>query len=334
MTSTKVADYMSQFERNDNSEKSKKVGKFETLRKLLSFSRPELPKIILGFSALVVNAATNLSFPWILGEAVDQTRFSNHNEHIYFIFGAAGLFVIASAASFIRVYCLGTATESISTRLRKILFRSYIDKDMDFFDENKKGQLITILNKDVTVASELITEKLAAGIRSINSSLNGSILLFASSPYLFSISIGMLPIIGIGAMSLSKTSKVLTQKLRNMESNILSFALERFSSITTIRLYGREHFENNSFSHQLDDYTNTSIHNSYVKSSLMSFINLSTNLSLCIVLYVGGILIKQGKMTPGELTKFALQSAFVGLGFSGLSVLHGDLVTGLSAAER
>ena len=47
----------------------------------------------------------------------------------------------------------------------------------------------------------------------------------------------------------------------------------------------------------------------------MSFIGLSTNISLMAVLYVGGKLITTGEMTAGSLTRFAMQSAFVGLGF-------------------
>jgi ABC-type branched-subunit amino acid transport system ATPase component len=66
----------------------------------------------------------------------------------------------------------------------------------------------------------------------------------------------------------------------------------------------------------------------------MSFINMSTNLSLAAVLFVGGGLIAKNKMTPGGLTKFAMQSVFVGLGFSGLSTFYSDMTKSLDAAKR
>lgn len=39
----------------------------------------------------------------------------------------------------------------------------------------------------------------------------------------------------------------------------------------------------------------------------MSFINLATNLSLAMVLRVGGSMVTRGEVTVGTLTSFALQ---------------------------
>jgi hypothetical protein len=77
------------------------------------------------------------------------------------------------------------------------------------------------------------------------------------------------------------------------------------------------------------------------------------------VLYVGGGMIASGSMTAGGLTRFAMQvtnsilqsilycqvkinvifssmsqSAFVGIGFSGLSTFYSDMVKSLDAAAR
>ena len=66
----------------------------------------------------------------------------------------------------------------------------------------------------------------------------------------------------------------------------------------------------------------------------MSFINIATNVSLLAVLSVGGILISRKQMSPGSLTRFAMQSAFVALGFSGLSTVYTDFRKSLDAAQR
>ena len=61
---------------------------------------------------------------------------------------------------------------------------------------------------------------------------------------------------------------------------------------------------------------------------------MMTNVSLMAVLFYGGKLLGKGKMTAGGLTRFAIQSAFVGLGFSGLSTFYGDMTRSLDAAAR
>ena len=66
----------------------------------------------------------------------------------------------------------------------------------------------------------------------------------------------------------------------------------------------------------------------------MGFIGLATNFSLMSILFVGGNMLAQKEMTAGDLTRFAIQSAFVGLGFSGLSTFYRDMTESLDGAGR
>ncbi len=86
---------------------------------------------------------------------------------------------------------------------------------------------------------------------------------------------------------------------------------------------------------QLLSSSNSTSHKRFnAHGSFMSFINLSTNAALLAVLRVGGGMIASGDMTMGSLTSFAIQSSFVGLGFSGLSTLYADYNKALDAATR
>lgn len=303
----------------------------DVLQRLLEVSKPERGRIGLGLVALVVNSATNLSFPWILGQAVDRSGHDNYN---HFLAGAAGVFLLGSAASCVRVYCLGTATTLISMRIRKLLFDAYIDKDIEFFESSTSGELMTVLDKDVEMAAEMLTEKLANGLRSLNSAINGSIALFSIAPQLCGVSLAIVPIVGVGAMSLRKYSRLLGDKARQLEATVMSFALERIARISTVRLNGQESQEKSKYADYADQSYALSASAHYAQGTFMGFINLMSNVSLLTVLFVGGGLISKGKMTAGSLTRFAITSTFVGLGFSGLSNLYGDVNRSIDAARR
>ena len=45
-------------------------------------------------------------------------------------------------------------------------------------------------------------------------------------------------------------------------------------------------------------------------------------------------MISRNQLSAGSLTRFAIQSAFVGLGFSGLSVFYSDFTKALDSASR
>jgi putative ABC transport system ATP-binding protein len=314
---------------------SKAPTRLAVLKRLMTFCKPESPRIALGFVALGINAATNLSFPYILGKAVDSA--SSRNEQSTLKLGqTAGIFLVGSLASWVRIYCLGTATDMIANRLRLMLFDSYIDMSVEFFDASTSsaGELMSVLEKDVDSAALSLTDKLAAGLRSLNSSLNGSILLYYTSPRLCAVSLAIVPLVGVGAMTMSKYARKLNNQLRELQSELMSFVLERFSGITTVRLNGREKTEKEAYGGKTNSCSAISRKSHFGQGAFMSFIGLSTNISLMAVLYVGGGLIASGEMTPGSLTQFAMQSAFVCLGFSGLSTFYSDMVKTVDAAKR
>lgn len=294
----------------------------------MELAKPDAGRIVLGLSALAVNSATNLSFPWLLGQAVDRSGDAN------FMAGAAGVFLVGSVATWVRVYCLTTSTERISARIRRLIFESYVEKEVDFFESTTSGELMTILDKDVTAAAEILTEKVSNGLRSLNSSVNGSVVLFSIAPQLCTVSLAIVPVVGIGAMMLSKYSRKLREKARELEARMLSFALERVACISTVRLNGQGDKEKAAYAGFTDECYSLTARSNFAQGGFMSFVSVMTNVSLMAVLYVGGGLIAKGKLTAGSLTRFAMTSAFVGLGFSGLSTMHGDVIKSLDAAVR
>ena len=99
-----------------------KSSRSKNLYRLMSVAKPEFYRIIVGFSALVMNSITTLSFPWILGKALDYT---SRNEGVIdkasedtvqgvlnanisgvlgsdFMIKSALIFVVGSASSWIR----------------------------------------------------------------------------------------------------------------------------------------------------------------------------------------------------------------------------------------
>jgi len=289
--------------------KKEKKLHLSTLKRLLLFASPEYGRIALGMIALAVNSITNLSFPWIIGKALDQAEW----ESLYTIIGkSAGVFVAGAVASWLRVYCLGTATETIANRLRLELFDNILEQEMEYYANTELGEIITLLEHDIQAAAEILTEKTAAGLRSFNSAINGSYMLFSTSPSLCGVALSTVPLVGIGAMTLSRYSRTLATSSRTLQSTTLSYSMERIKCISTVRLNNREAYEHRRFASLLAQSNALSEKRHSAQGVFMAFINLATNCSLIAVLQFGGTLIAQGHMTVGTLTSFAIQvSPFV-----------------------
>eukprot|EP00605_Chrysophyceae_sp_TOSAG23-4_P002066 GSChrysophyteH1.ASY1.ANO1.2287.1 assembled CDS len=269
--------------------------------RLVKISRPEGSRIACGILALLTNSVTNLSFPWILGQAVDRADDPNY---MAFVGGTAGVYLIGSIASWVRVYCLGTSTDIICAKLKKSLFNCFMDKELFFYDSARAAELAQVLDKDAEEAAKTLTERLAFAVRSLNSSINGSILLVYSAPELCGISLAMVPVVGVGAMVLSKLSKRMRVQLRTLQDEAASFALERLQKITTVRLNAMEEEEKGNYEGYIDECYTLSSRHYFAQGSYMSFTNLMTNASL------------------------------MGLGWYGLASCYFDMGKSLEAAKR
>lgn len=308
-----------------------RANRWKVLWRLLAIARPEYVKIALGLVGLSINAVTNLSFPWLIGKALDQASYEDLTA---FLLKNSYFFMAGTFASWLRIYCFGSAAESIANRLRMEIFESFMQQDMHFYESLEMGEVATLLENDVNTSAELLTEKVGSLLRSLNSSINGSVSLYSTSPQLCTITLSIVPVVGIAAMTLSRYSRKLANKFRDQQSKLLSYSIERIRGISTVRLNHREVYEQDKFKGLLNDANTLALKRFHAQGGFMSFVNLFTNFSLVAVLHAGGSLVSQGKLTVGSLTSFAIQSGFVGLGFSGLSTFYGDLMKGLDAAAR
>ncbi len=302
-------------------------------KRLWKLASPELGHIALGLSALGVNAFTNMSYPTLLGRAVDH--FSNENTaDSNFIPYASGIIAAGTVASWVRVYCLGVSKDRLSSRLRQLLFNSLVSKDISYFDANKTGELLTVLEDDVDKAAEAVTDNVFAGLRSINSAFVGSIYLFYKNARLSIVTLCIVPVVGVSAMALRKFVSYVQEKSRLMKSDIKNYAIERFSCMSTVKLNSREYTEMEKFSEYNSECLELSSGGHMANGMFNAFLNVATNVSLGGVLLFGGRMLASGEMTSGDLTAFVSRAVFVTLGFSGLSSAYGDLNRSLDAANR
>ena len=271
----------------------------------------------------------------MMGQVLDDASAQTASEALWrFLAQSLGVVAVGSLASWLRVYCLQTSGRMITGSMKAQLFGSYIEKDIHYFDEAGIGEMVTVMETDVEKAAGAITENLPAGVRSFNSAFNGSILLFRTSPQLCGVALSMTPVFGVVAMYIRRRAKQLGNKLRSLQSESLNFVTEKFGNVSTIRLNCRESHEIDRFERYTNDCYDISTSNNFADGAFMGFLNMSTNVSLLLILFAGGRLINRGDMTAGSLTRFAMQSAFVGLGFSGLAAFYGDLGQSLDAAAR
>jgi ABC-type multidrug transport system fused ATPase/permease subunit len=318
-----------------------------TLNRLLKYISPDVPTIAVAVGALLVSSGANIALPSILGKILDSSSKAPQNpqQNPIFndptfknsIFKALGVFAVGALSSWLRVYCFSIAQERIASRLRGDLFEALLKRKQEQIDidpEHSTGAVLHVLDEDVVIAAEVFTENLAVGLRALNSSVNGSILLLSISPKLTLVSLAVVPFVGAGAMMFSRFVQQETKKLHHAQNKAFSFASERISQSRMVSLFHREAFEAHQFRQKLGDVFAVSQKVAVAEGRFRGALTMGLNVSALAVLFYGGTLVSQGELTLGKLTSFVMYSGMVGLGFSSIAAFTSSMSKALSSAAR
>lgn len=189
----------------------------------------------------------------------------------------------------------------IKIKMHRMLFKSMMMKDVEFFDQHSFGELNTVLENDVKKA-----ERLFSYLKSKQITLIGNII----SSFIFCITIEWkLTIFAIILTFIqshlthvfSKYAKKQYKASHKAESNSTTIASEVISNIRTVFSFNCQKHELKRFKRECDIYfTHESISNFYFGSASQISSVISGG-ALCVFLNIGSFFVMKGKLTPGFL---------------------------------
>ena len=151
----------------DNNNKKKK-STFTNLRNLVNHMVEEKKTLLTAFIAMLITAALNLLGPVLIGHTVDayvQTK----QYHGVLIFSGILLimYVVALVAGYIQTKLMGTVGQRMLFTLRNNVFNKLQELPVDFFNQNKTGDLISRINNDTDKINQFFSQSLMQFVRVI-----------------------------------------------------------------------------------------------------------------------------------------------------------------------
>lgn len=275
------------------------------LRKLMTLIGEERHQLIVAFAAIFLNAGLSLLGPYLIGYTIDnyiQTR----QYHGLLVFSGIllSLYVIAFIVNYIQMRMMGGIGQRMLYSLRNAVFNKLQELPVDFFNQNKAGDLISRINNDTDKVNQFFSQSLMQFIGStITMTGAGIILLFINLPLgLAALSPALL--VWIFTRSVStwvKSRNAASMKSTGGLSGEIQESLANFKVIVAFnrRDYFRRRFEEANH----DNYTK-SVKAGIANNLLSPVYTLAANIGQLIVLGLGVYLIVKGHFTIGLLISF------------------------------
>lgn len=275
------------------------------LLKLRNFVTPYLPQILLSFLNLAVLTALSLVVPRIIQQVVDNGLVLRDVDLLVrYAFYLLGLGLVTALLSGSQRYLSEWVSAHIGYDLRNKIYDHIQYLPFSYHDHSQTGQLISRCIEDVRAierfAGSIIIELaqfllLGIGILALMFSANAELAL-----------IGLLPMVPLVLITLNFGDRVtaLFFKVDTALGDLSSVLQENVSGAQVIRAFAKEQYEIERFDNSNKFYFNSRLTLIGEWAKVMPTTNLLIALSTILILWFGGQMVLQGRMTIGEIVAF------------------------------
>jgi ATP-binding cassette subfamily B multidrug efflux pump len=263
-------------------------------------------RILIGLLCLILVDILQLFIPRIIKQAVDDLtglQIEGRQLLIYALYMIA-IAVCIGAFRYVWRRCLLGTSRRVEEGLRNKLFTHLQSLPASYFDGVKTGDLMAHATNDIQQI------RMATGMGMV--ALNDAIVLgLAAIGFMAYINIELtafvlipMPLIVVSARFFSKKMHRRYQSVQAAFSDLTEIIRERFAGIRIIKAHHLKNEAAAAVEAASQDYVNENIRLVKIMGSFFPMMLLFTNLSLAIVLYLGGRQTIMQTITPGDFVAF------------------------------
>ncbi len=226
---------------------------------------------------------------------------------------------------YLMVITLETDAQNALFNLRRRLFEKMQYNDMRFFDSHRTGDLMTRMSADLDWCRHFLGFIDYRIIDAICTFLFATVYLTIVNWKLTLLLIVITPGLLVITKLLSKTIRPRFMFMREKLSEMNTAAQENIAGNRVVKAFAREDFEKERFEEKNMAFMNSHLKINQVWLTFFPMIELLVNAIQLVTVFVGGIFIIRGELTPGELAIFTSLSWAVSNPMRELGNLINDL---------
>jgi ABC-type multidrug transport system fused ATPase/permease subunit len=283
----------------------KKPSVLIALRTLVVYMVEEKRTLVIAFASMVISAVLTLAGPIMIGYAIDNFVVTKQYRGVL-VFSALLLimYIISLVTGYIQTKLMGTVGQRMLFTLRNTLFNKLLELPVDFFNQNKAGDLISRINNDTDKVNQFFSQTLIQFMRFILIMIGASVFLVCINFRLGLASLTPAVVILIFTWLVSpwvKRSNALNMKSVGSLSSEIQESLNNFNVIVAYnrRDYFRTRFEKVNF-----ENFRTATAAGIANNLMMPVFSFFSNMGQLIVLAFGIYLISVKLFTIGLLISF------------------------------
>ncbi len=283
----------------------KKPSTWRSLQSLIAHMVEEKATLIKAFAAMVVAALFTLLGPLLIGYSIDH-YIKEGNYHGLLVFGGLLLvmYLISMGAGYIQTRLMGTVGQRMLFALRNAIFNKVQDLPLDFFNQNKAGDLISRINNDTEKINQFFSHSLMQFVRSILVMTGAAIFLLSINLPLGAAALAPAVIIWFFTQLVSAWVKRRNAASLKSTGDLSAEVQESLANFKVVVAFNRRDYFRKQFEKVNQANYDAALKAGISNNVFMPVYSLFANVGQLVVLSFGIYLIAQGSFTVGFLISF------------------------------
>ncbi|PPK51129.1 ABC transporter transmembrane domain-containing protein [Marinobacter persicus] len=307
----------------------------KALKLVAEFISPYKRTVAGALIALVFTAGVTLGLGQGLRILVDQGLATESPENLSKAIGLFFVLVLGLAfGSFARFYLVSWIGERVIADLRKKVFNHLIDLHPGFFEENRALEIQSRFTADTTVLQSVIGSTVSIALRNAVMLVGGLMLLFVTNAKLASIILLGFPVVIAPILFFGRKVRQLSRLSQDRVADVGSYVGENLTQIKTVQAFNHQPHDRQHFAGVSENAFEVARARIRQRARLTTLVIGLVMGAVGIVIWIGGLDVIHGRITPGELAAFVFYSLLVGVAAGAISEVIGELQRAAGSAAR
>ena len=307
----------------------------KALRLVIEFISPYRRAVVGALVALVITAGITLGLGQGLRILVDQGLATQSPENLAKAIGLFFVLVLGLAfGSFARFYLVSWIGERVVADIRKRVFNHLIDLTPSFFEQNRALEIQSRFTADTTVLQSVIGSTVSIALRNTLMLIGGLILLFVTNAKLASIILLGFPLVIAPILFYGRRVRALSRLSQDRVADVGSYVGENLSQIKTVQAFNHQPHDRRYFAEVSEKAFDIARQRIRQRAWLTTLAISLVMGAVGIVIWIGGLDVIHGRISPGELAAFVFYSLLVGVAAGAISEVIGELQRAAGSAAR
>ncbi|MDG2141219.1 MAG: ABC transporter transmembrane domain-containing protein [Gammaproteobacteria bacterium] len=299
------------------------------------FLKPYKKQISWAGLALIFTAGLNLTLVQYVRIIVDQGFVANSTIFLgQAITGFVIIAVLQAFGTFARFYWVSWLGERVTADLRRAVYSHMISLHPGYFEANLSGEIQSRITTDTTLIQSVIGSSASIALRNLLLLLGGVIFLFITNPRLTSIVLVCIPLVVGPIMVFGRRVRRLSRSNQDQIASVGAYVGESIQQIKTVQAYNHQDYDRAEFAEHVEKTFEVALKRVQTNAYLITVVMTLVFLAIGIMIWVGGLDVINGLMTPGELTAFIVYAVMVATAVAAISGVISELQRAAGAVER